>query len=280
MQNRREFCIRDCIFVQIQLMTYFDNEINRGLCHRGDFKLRPFYSSIKVDPQCISLRTVRSLEELTQYILTNSLNNEITLPNLTLNDIDLETASQNTNTQTIGSTESSSAIELTQPLITSTPVDVICIETQANGGPNEPQTSKIATKSNEIDIFFDNISKLDYAECKSQEARAKWLVDNKRIKHFTEEKIYHVKSESDNVYIVNLSNRPECTCPAKKNCVHILACKHSNGEELILKNPIRIALSKLVSNKRNNRASGRKHLNNIKEQPVQVLNKQSLIIGN
>jgi hypothetical protein len=273
MQNRREFCIRDCIFVQIQLMTYFDNEINRGLCRRGDFKLRLLYSSIKVDPQSISLRTVRSIEELTQYILTNSLNNDVTLPNLTLNSIDSETASQNTNT-TLMSKES---IDSTQPMITSTPVDPNCLEAQVSSGPNEAQVSTIATKHKDIDIFFDNISKLDYAECKSQESRAKWLVDNKRIKHFIEDKIYHVNSESGNVYIVKLSNKPECTCPAKKNCVHILACKHSNGEDLTLKKPIRIAL---VSSKRNNRASGRKHLHNIKELPVQVLNKHSLIKGN
>lgn len=224
MQNRREFCLRDCIFVQIQLMTYFHNEINRGLCHRGDFKLKAFYSSIKVDPQCISLKTVRSLEALTQYILSNSSDKDVTLPNLTLSSTD---------SQTISSTTSSNDIEITPPMITSTPADVICIgQAQSSERLNQTQTQ---TSTNEIDIFYDDISKLDYAECKSQEARAKWLVDNNRIKHITEDKLYHVKSESDNVYIVNLSNKPECTCPAKKNCVHILACKHSNGEELIAK---------------------------------------------
>jgi hypothetical protein len=280
MQNRREFSIRDCIFVQIQLMTYYHNEINRGLCHRGNFRLKPLYSGIKVDPQSISLRTVRSLEELTQYILSNSLDTDVTLPNLSLNSyFDSQASSQILNTQTIASNESSSTIESTQPLLTSTPLDVIFIETQESDEQNKEQNHPPKSPSQVIDIFYDNVAKLGYAECRSQEARAKWLVDNNRVKHLTEEKLYHVRSDSDKVYIVNLTNKPECTCPAKKNCVHILACKHSNGEELIAKNPVRVALSKLVSNKRNNRASGKKHLNNIKEKHVQVLNKHGLIKG-
>jgi hypothetical protein len=101
MQNRREFCIRDCIFVQIQLLIYYHNEIICGLRNKGNFKLRHMYSGINVNPQCISLRTVRRLEELTQYIMSNSVNQDSTFPSLSLNSLFDSQSLTSQNTQTI-----------------------------------------------------------------------------------------------------------------------------------------------------------------------------------
>jgi hypothetical protein len=140
-------------------------------------------------------------------------------------------------------------------LISSTPIETTQL---AESSSKASQVYEHSSK-NSIEFFYDDIGKLDYAECKSQEARAKWLVDNKRVKHYTEDKIYHVKSDNAKMYTVILNSKPECTCIAKNNCVHILACKYINGEDISDKNPVRIALSKLVANKRNNKASGKKH---------------------
>jgi hypothetical protein len=151
-------------------------------------------------------------------------------------------------------------------------------DTQRNRITSE-SLDKQSNAEESIEIFYDDVGKLDYAECKSKEARAKWL-DNQRVKHYTEDKIYHVKSDSDKMYTVNFNTKLECICIAKTNCVHILACKYSNGEEICARNPVRIALSKLVASKRNNKASGKKHLNNVKEKQMKALNNQTQIIGN
>ena len=60
-------------------------------------------------------------------------------------------------------------------------------------------------------------------------ARAYWFVNNKKVSHNVELKIYNVQDEHEKVYQVELLPKAKCTCVATFKCAHILAVQHING---------------------------------------------------
>ena len=60
-------------------------------------------------------------------------------------------------------------------------------------------------------------------------ARAYWFVNNKKVSHNFELKIYNVKDERENIFQVELLPQAKCSCVATFQCAHILAVQYING---------------------------------------------------
>ena len=67
--------------------------------------------------------------------------------------------------------------------------------------------------------------------------------------------------------------RNSCTCFAKENCAHILACRLFTGEssESLMPKDLTQSLSKLKGSLRGNKSAGRKYRDNIPQsEPVMI----------
>ena len=56
----------------------------------------------------------------------------------------------------------------------------------------------------------------------STTARAYWFVNNKKVSHNVELRIYNVQDEHEKVFQVELLPKAKCTCVATFKCAHIL----------------------------------------------------------
>ena len=114
--------------------------------------------------------------------------------------------------------------------------------------------------------------------------RAKWFVQQNKIKLNIENKYFEVTDEKDYVHIVRLLPTQYCSCLEKHKCCHIFAVLHSTGMDIdtSFKHGKMTDLSKLIQ-KRNGGPSGRKmrgHLansQNPKAASKELTNKEAVI---
>ena len=126
---------------------------------------------------------------------------------------------------------------------------------------DKDDTGKDDTDIDDTDID-DNSSTLPQlslpkSKLASKIIRAQFFVKNKMVSHNLKLKIYHVVDEKGTIFNVNLLPKPNCSCPEKSKCCHILAVEYTNGKPLseCYKIP---NLSKLTRKKNNNKISGKK----------------------
>ena len=93
----------------------------------------------------------------------------------------------------------------------------------------------------------------------SQEARAHKLIEDGKIVHNPQLKVFTVAGSKD-FYVTKLYPKESCTCPAKKDCYHIVAAKISIGMNVETKKPAYLNLTQLRRNNRSKKEkkSGRK----------------------
>ena len=93
----------------------------------------------------------------------------------------------------------------------------------------------------------------------SKESRARKLIEDGKIVHNAQLKVFTVAGSTGN-YVTTLFPKETCTCPAKKDCYHILAAKLSIGMNMEAKKPAYLNLTQLRKNSRSKKEkkSGRK----------------------
>ena len=101
----------------------------------------------------------------------------------------------------------------------------------------------------------------------SQEARARKRIEDGKIVHNAQLKVFTVSGSSGHHYVVTLHPKESCTCPAKKGCYHIIAAKMSIGMALEPKETTRVTLTQL---RKNVRISRRKK-NQVIKDPEKVI---------
>ena len=112
-------------------------------------------------------------------------------------------------------------------------------------------------ESKKESITLDNNRELP--DSFSQEARARKLIEDNKIVHNPKLKVFTVAGSKD-FYVTKLHPKESCTCPAKKDCYHILAAKISIGMNVEPKKPAHLNLTQLRRNNRSKKEkkSGRK----------------------
>ena len=93
----------------------------------------------------------------------------------------------------------------------------------------------------------------------SKESRARKLIEDGKIVHNAQLKVFTVAGSTGN-YVTTLFPKETCTCPAKKDCYHILAAKLSIGMNMEAKKSAYLNLTQLRKNSRSKKEkkSGRK----------------------
>jgi len=84
----------------------------------------------------------------------------------------------------------------------------------------------------------------------SREARARKLIEDGKIVHNAQLKVFTISGSSGHHYVVTLHPKESCTCPAKKGCYHIIAAKMSIGIAVEPKQPTFVSLAQLRKNAR------------------------------
>ena len=81
----------------------------------------------------------------------------------------------------------------------------------------------------------------------AKESRARKLIKDGKIAHNAQLKVFTVAGSTGN-YVTTLFPKETCTCPAKKDCYHILAAKLSIGMNMEAKKPAYLNLTQLHRN--------------------------------
>ena len=93
----------------------------------------------------------------------------------------------------------------------------------------------------------------------SKESRARKLIEDGKLVHNAHLKVFTVAGSTGH-YVTTLHPKESCTCPAKKDCYHIIAAKLSIGMNVESKKPAYVNLTQLRRNSRSKKEkkSGRK----------------------
>lgn len=214
-----------------QLSIYYSNEILLGFANKGEYKLKPEYIDSKIDAKYIITREVREPTEIIKELIQNP-GDFLKLAGI---------ASQNTsesNSQVSSRTESesnslSSTFELNSGASSRTTSG--SNELSENESKTISKTTSAPTivpcdeqntdKEYDIDDVFDTentdsvkpLFKLpNYHNAKI--ARAIWFNTSKRITFNEEYKVYQIRDESDNIFMVQLMPIATRSCVEKSNC--------------------------------------------------------------
>ncbi|PIK37232.1 hypothetical protein BSL78_25924 [Apostichopus japonicus] len=96
----------------------------------------------------------------------------------------------------------------------------------------------------------------DARHSRSQEGIARWLIAEDRVSLNTSMKCFSVKGLNGHLQAVQLFPHEECSCPARRTCIHISACKLAIGS--LTKRKRKLNLIELKRNKRGRTRAGRK----------------------
>lgn len=233
-----------------KLQLYYWNEILRGFCNLGQYRLRSEFGNL-----------IQNVEEI--QFPTNICNPQDIIDKVKEN---IQSFSKQSDDMIAADSNDSS---LDKKQMSTTEKKVLPIKVLAEDGGKildqcENETTETFAKS---DKYLNATVVLDLPEEKcpidkrhwTQAALAQAVIDENRIYHCSKMQTFIVEGSKNDKYAVSLHPKEKCQCPSTGTCYHILAVRKSVGLDIGRKKTC-VNLTKLAKNsrKRVDKRSGRK----------------------